>query len=228
MSERTRMRAGATALFIAPVVLLAGILAHPFVRSYLDTSVVAEAVRGAPGRWALSHLLIAVGLGLLLVAVTVIRREFRDAGEQRWSVVAMPLLFVGATLLGALVGSEVTLAAVATSGQDVLAVLEASETSITPLYLGGALLFAAGWVSLAVAFRRAPILPSVQNGVAVVALIVIPIGLFVPQTSGAYAYGVALLVPNWLIGYRMIADTPASVVPDPTTTRPKLRSGTGR
>jgi uncharacterized membrane protein YhaH (DUF805 family) len=140
------MRVAAAALFIAPIVLFAGLLAHPFVHSYLDASLVAGAVNRTPGRWAWSHLFIAIGLGLLLVAVTVIRHRFRDAGEQRWSVVAMRLLLMGGTLLGALVGSEITLAAVVTSGQDVLAVLEAGETSVAPLYFGGALMFAAGWL----------------------------------------------------------------------------------
>lgn len=227
MSRQTPGVTG-VALFLAPVVFLAGILAHPFVTTYRDTSVVAGAVTSAPARWALSHLFIAVGLGLLLVAVAVMRREFRDAGEQRWSVVAMPLLFVGATLLSALVGSEVTLAAVATTGQDVLAVLQASQTLTAPLYLGGALLFAAGWLTLAVAFRRVPILPSLQNRMVVVALLVVPIAMFIPQTSGTYAYGIALLVPNWLLGYRMFSVARASAIPDSTPSRAQFRRATGQ
>jgi hypothetical protein len=204
MSEQDRTRTSAAVLFAAPVVLLAGLAAHPFVHSYLDGGVIAGAVAGAPRRWAWSHLLIPLGLGLLLVAVTIIRHRLRDAGEQRWSVVALPLLLVGGTLLGALAGSEITLAAVARSGQDVLAVLEAGENAVA-LYLGGALMFATGWLCLAVALHRAPILPRAQTWVATVALAVVAGALFVPQTSGTYAYGAALVVANWLIGYRMLA-----------------------
>jgi hypothetical protein len=69
MSERTRTWAGAAVLFIAPVVFLAGALAHPFVADYTRTSVVADAVRAAPGQWAVAHLLLAIGLGLMPLAV---------------------------------------------------------------------------------------------------------------------------------------------------------------
>lgn len=130
MSARGQIGTGVAALFIAPVVLLAGLAAHPFVHSYLNKSVIAGAVAGAPGRWAWSHLIIVFGPGLLLVAITVIRRRLGDAGEQRWSVVGLPLLLVGGTLLGAATGSEITLAAVVVSGQDVLAVLETGDSAV--------------------------------------------------------------------------------------------------
>ena len=206
MSAQDRTRTGAAVLFIAPVVLLAGLAAHPFVHNYLDGGVsLAAAVAAAPSRWAWSHLLIALGLGLLLVAVTIIRRRLRDAGEQRWSVVALGLLLAGGTLLAASVGSEITLAAVATSGQDVLATLQAGEHTTAPLHFGGALAFAAGWVCLAVALHRAPILPRAQTWVATAALAIVAGMLFVPQTSAAYAYSAALVTANWLIGYHMLA-----------------------
>jgi hypothetical protein len=118
MFARGRAGAGAAALFIAPVVLLAGLAAHPFVHSYLDSSVIAGAVAGAPGRWASSHQIIVFGLGLLLVAVMVIRRELRAAGEQRWSVVALPLLLAGGTLPAAATGSEPDPVTRATVGGD--------------------------------------------------------------------------------------------------------------
>ena len=208
MSERTRTWAGAAVLFIAPAVLLAGILAHPFVRDYTDTSVVAEAVSVAPGQWAVSHLTLAIGLGLVSLAVLAIRHEFRSAGEQRWSAIGVPLLIVGATLLGAIVGTEITLSAVIDTGGDVLAVREATETSTLPLFLAGVLLFGLGWLSFAMAFYRARILPSAPNRLATVALVAVPIAIFVPQTSGTYAYGLAILMVSWLVGYRMIAKRP--------------------
>ena len=208
MSERTRTWAGAAVLFIAPAVLLAGILAHPFVRDYTDTSVVAEAVSVAPGQWAVSHLTLAIGLGLVSLAVLAIRHEFRSAGEQRWSAIGVPLLIVGATLLGAIVGTEITLSAVIDTGGDVLAVREATEMLTLPLFLAGVLLFGLGWLSFAMAFYHARILPSALNRWAIVALVAIPIAFFVPQTSGTYAYGLAILMVSWLVGYRMIAKRP--------------------
>jgi catechol 2,3-dioxygenase-like lactoylglutathione lyase family enzyme len=156
-TAQDRTQTGVAVLFATPVILLAGLAAHPFVHNYFDGGVsLAAAVAAAPSRWASSRLLIALGLGLVLVAATIIRHRLRDAGEQRWSVAALGLLLVGGTLLGAVVGSEVTLAAVATSGQDVLATLEAGEHTAAPLYLGGALPFATGWLCLAVALHRTP------------------------------------------------------------------------
>jgi hypothetical protein len=206
MSERIRTWAGAAVLFIGPAVFLAGSLAHPFVRDYMDTSVVADAVRAAPGQWAVSHVILAIGLGLVLLAVLVIREQFRSAGERRWSAVGVPLLIVGATLLGAIVGSEITLAAVVVSGGDALAVLEASATSMWPLVVGGFLFFELGWLSFAMAFYRARILPNALNWVAIVALVAIPIVSVVPQTWGTYAHGLSILTVGWMVGYRMIAE----------------------
>lgn len=205
MPERAHTRASAAVLFVAPAVLLAGVLAHPFVRDYTDRSVVAGAISGAPGRWAASHLIIPVGIGLVLVAVAVMAGQFRHAGEQRWSVSGRSLLIVGGTLLAASAGSEITLAAVVNSGGDVLAVLEAGATSATLLFLAGVLLFVLGWLSFAMAFYRVPILPRSQNRLAIVVLVAIPIATFIPQTTGTYVYAGAVLVVSWLVGYRMIA-----------------------
>jgi hypothetical protein len=134
-------------------------------------------------------VILAIGLGLVLLAVLVVREQFRGAGEKRWSAAGVPLLIVGATLLGAIVGSEITLAAVVDSVGDVLAVLEGSTTSTLPLVLGGFLLFGLGWLSFAMAFYRARNLPSALNRVAIVALVAILIVSFIPQTWATYAPG---------------------------------------
>lgn len=203
MSEQSRRRARAAVLFLAPVVFVAGILAHPFVRTYLESHVVAEAVRDAPGQWLAAHLTIAVGIGLVLVAVVVIRGEFRAAGEQRWSVVGTPALLVGGALLAAVVGAEVTLAAVVDTGGDVHAVLETGVTF--PPFLAGMALFALGWLCFAVAFYRVPLLPMPLNWLVIAASVAIPVAaLAIPQTTGAYVYGLAVLVVSWLVGYRVL------------------------
>jgi len=208
MSERTRTWAGAAVLFITPVVFLAGALAHPFVADYTHTNVVADAVRAAPGQWEVAHLLLAIGLGLMPLAVLVIRHEFRRAGEERWSAIGVPLLIVGTTLVGTIVGTEITLAAVVDSGGDVLAVREADEALTLPLFLVGVLLFVLGWLSFAMAFYRARILPTALNWWAIVALVAIAIAFFIPQTWGTYTYGLAILMVSWLVGYRMVAERP--------------------
>lgn len=208
MPERVRIWAGAAVLFVAPAVLLAGALAHPFVGDYTHTIVVADAVRAAPGQWAVAHLLLAIGLGLMPLVVLVIRQEFRSAGEQRWSGIGLPLLIVGGTLMATIVGTEITLAAVVDSGGDVLAVREADEALTLPVFLGGVLLFVLGWLSFAMAFYRARILPTALNWWAIVALVAVAITFFIPQTLGTYGFGLAILVVSWLVGYRVIAKRP--------------------
>jgi len=220
VSEQSFDRARAAVLFVAPVVLLVGILAHPFVDTYFETSVVAAAVSGAADRWAVAHLIIPIGMTLLLLAVTVIRGEFRRAGERLWSVIAVPLLFIGGAVWGAIAALEITYAAVAKSGGDVLALMEANAALTTPYLLGGALLFVLGWISLAVAFYRVPILPRALNWMAIAGLVVIVLGQALPGTRGTYALGIGPLVVCWLVGYRIISGAPMeSAAAVPTTQR---------
>lgn len=220
VSEQRYDRARAAVLFIAPVVFLAGIVAHPFVSNYLEVGVVAAAVSGAPDRWAAAHLIIPIGMALLLLAVVVIRGEFRRAGEQRWSVVSLPLLFLGGAVWGAIAALEITYPAVAKSGGDLLAVMETNEAWIAPYLLVGASLFLLGWISLAVAFYRVPILPRAMNWVAVAAIVLIVIASLIPQTTGTYGWGIGALVVSWLVGYRIMAGASAgSAAPFPTTGR---------
>jgi len=197
-------RARVAVLVIAPVVLLVGVLAHPFVANYLEMGAVVNAVTGAPDQWAAAHLIIPVGMGLLMLAVVAIRGEFRRAGEQRWSVIALPLLFLGSAVWGAIAALEITYAAVANSGGDVLAVMETNEAWTVPYVLVAAPLFVLGWISLAVAFYRVPILPRALNWVAIAALVLIVLASFIPQTTGTYGWAIGALVVSWLVGYRIM------------------------
>lgn len=200
MAEQTLTPVDRVALFVGPAVFLAGLVAHPFVRNYADTEVIAGAISGAPDRWAIAHLIIALGIGLVLLAALTIRGQFRLAGEHRWSGVGITLLIVSGALQGAVVGAEITLAAVVAEGLDVLAVLSEAETWTRPLFMGAMALFVLGWLSFAVAFRRVPILPPARNRLALALLIAILIGIFIPQTTGNYLLGVAILVVSWLVG----------------------------
>jgi hypothetical protein len=95
-------------------------------------------------------------------------------------------------------------------------VLGTNGTSVT-LYLGVVLTVAAGWLCLAVALRRVTFLPRLPNWVASAALVVVASGLFVPQTSGTYATGIALVVANWSIGSALLTEgTAAAATPGPT------------
>jgi hypothetical protein len=208
MQGRVSRRAGVAVLFLAPVVFLAGAVAHPFVRSYLEIGTVAEAAMGAPFRWAAAHLTYVIGIALILLASVVISDRLQDAGEERWSRRARTFLIAGGVLLAALVGSEITLSAVVTNGGGVLRVLERAEATSLPLISIGSLFFVLGWLSFGVSLRRASFLPQMMTRLAMVALALISIGFLIPTTASGYVYGAGLLVLNWLIGYRMIAAAP--------------------
>lgn len=179
------------------------------------SSVVANAVPSAPNRWALAHLLLALGIGPVLLAAMSIRQRLREAGEERWSERGTALVVLGGVLFAAVVGSEVTLASVRTSGGDVLAVLEELESLSFPLVGAGALLFASGWLSFAVAFHKARPLARIPNRVAIVAMVAILVGLLLPQTSGTYTYGAALMVVCWLVGYDSVSNARRSSIDHP-------------
>lgn len=210
-TEVARAQVDRAVLFVAPVVFLAGLVAHPFVRNYMDTEVIATAIIGAPGRWGMAHLIIAVGVGLVLLAALAIRRQFQIAGEHRWSGIGLALLIVGGVLLGAVVGAEITLSAVVNSGSDVLAVLTEAETWTRPLFIGGIALFALGWLSFAGAFYKVAMLGQTRSRLAIMALIAIPVGTFIPQTTGSYVYGVAVLVVSWLVGLGVTTRSSAEI-----------------
>lgn len=154
MTEDALTRTDRVVLFIAPAVFLAGLVAHPFVHNYMDSEVIAAAINEAPSRWAIAHLIIATGVGLVLLAALAIRRQFRIAGEDRWSGVGIAFLIVSGVLLGAVVGAEITLSAVVNSGAGLLAVLAEAETWSRPLVLGAFVLFVIGWLPASVSIHR--------------------------------------------------------------------------
>jgi hypothetical protein len=61
MSDRTTARLRATAVAVAPALLLFGFLYHPYMPIASDTEAIAAAAAADTTRWGLSHLAIAVG-----------------------------------------------------------------------------------------------------------------------------------------------------------------------
>ena len=72
--------------------LLAGFAYHPYVANGTDEAALAAAVASDTTRWGLSHLAIGIGYALAALAFIAIRSYLREAGEERWSVVALPLI----------------------------------------------------------------------------------------------------------------------------------------
>src|ERR671916_1151073 len=106
MSATTRARFRAAIVAIAPAVLLAGFVYHPYISPPTDPAAIATAATSDTTRWGLAHLTIAVGYGLLVLAFLAIRSYLREAGEERWSILALPFIVMGGTLFAVLPGME--------------------------------------------------------------------------------------------------------------------------
>src|SRR5690606_21143614 len=101
ISGRTRAQLQAAVTALAPAVMAAGLLHHPHIGTPLDPEFlarVATTVATDPDRWALSHLTAAVGSALLILAFLAVRSRLRAAGEERWSVLALPFAVMGSAL----------------------------------------------------------------------------------------------------------------------------------
>ncbi len=131
MFATTRARFGAAIVAIAPAVMLAGLLAHPYIATLPDAAAVAEAATADTTYWGLVHLTAAVASGLLVLAFLAIRSYLREAGEDRWSILAIPFIVVGSTLFTVLPGMEFAPLATAEAGGDV----QATQAALAPLFL---------------------------------------------------------------------------------------------
>ncbi len=188
MAERTQIRLRAFALFAAPVPLLVAFIIHPYLINEFDISAVAADVVADPGRWVLAHIMLMVGFTVILIAVVALRELLRTAGEERWSIIAVPLLIGGGTVFNAVWGMEIAVAAVANVGGDVEAVFNESDRWLGPAGIVGYVMWIFGWLSMALAVYRSRILGRRQTWVVLAATIVMIGGLSYPSTGGGYLF----------------------------------------
>lgn len=206
MSESMRIKLRAAVVALAPVAALIGFLWHPYIADVTDRAAVAAAVGAGATRWAGSHLLLAVAFALAVLAVFALRVYLRGAGEDRWSFVAVPFVTVGMALVIVVLGAEgVAASAVASVGGDVTAFLAEVEAWLTPTYLLGAALLAAGWLSLAMAVSRSHVLDRPWTGAVAAGLIALAVLAFLPFGWATIGSGVAAVVAFWPLAYRIWA-----------------------
>jgi hypothetical protein len=134
MSQATRARFGTAIVALAPAVMLAGLLAHPYIATLPDTTY-----------WGLVHLTATVASGLLVLASLAIRSYLRgEAGEERWSILTLPFIVMGGTLFAVLPGMELAPLAAAKADADA----ETAQTALAPWFIAimvtGAITFAVG------------------------------------------------------------------------------------
>jgi hypothetical protein len=202
-AKRARIRSAVVAA--APLVLLVGFVSHPSIGlGPPDAAAVGAAASSETTRWGVSHLLVAVGSGILLLAFLAIRTSLRESGEEQWSARAVPPIVIASILYAVLPGMEFAALAAAETGADVQAAQVAVESWFRPVivtsgitFLLGALGFARGVASIALVSRT-------FTRVVVVALVAAGLSRLVPLTGVQfYVQSAALIVALWPLAYEM-------------------------
>ena len=204
-TETTSARFRAAIVAIAPAVLLAGFVFHPFIgMGPPDPASVAVAVVADTTLWGLAHLTVSMGSGLAILAFLAIRSYLREAGEERWSAPAVPFIVIGSTLFAVLPGMEFApLAAAATSG-DVQAAQAALIPWFVPVLVTGAVSFGLGVLGFARGIARSGVLSPRLTWLVVGALAVMAAARFVPVSAVQfYVQGAAGIVGLWPLAYTM-------------------------
>jgi hypothetical protein len=203
MSPTTKARFRTGVVVIAPVVLLAGFVYHPYVASPTDEAALAAAIASDTTRWGLTHLAIGIGYGLAVLAFLAIRSYLREAGEERWSALALPFSVMGCSLFVILTGMEFAPMAAAETGGDV----EAAQSELTPWFvpilIAGGVSFMLGAVGFAMGILRSGVLSARATRLVVGALVVMAAARFVPLGAAQYVIGAAGIVALWLLASEM-------------------------
>jgi hypothetical protein len=100
----------------------------------------------------------------MALAFVALRSFLREAGEERWSSLGMPLAVLGSCLFIPLTGMEFALLAAAETGGNVEAVQEELMPWFIPLLAAGALWCAIGALCYAAAVARSSVLSRTVTG----------------------------------------------------------------
>jgi hypothetical protein len=204
MSTTTRARFGAAIVALAPAVMLVGLFAHPYIATLPDEAAIAEAVAADTTYWGLVHLTAGVASGLMVLAFLALRSYLREAGEERWSVLALPFIVVGSTLFTMLPGMEFAPLAAAEAGVDGEAIQAALAPWFLPILVTGAITFAVGVFAFAKGIADSRILSRRLSRLVVGALVVMAISRLVPVGAVQfYVQGAAGIVALWPLAYEM-------------------------
>jgi hypothetical protein len=204
MTEVTRIRYQATITAIAPVILAAGFLYHPFIPNLGDAAAVAAAANQDTFRWGLAHLLVGVGSGFIALAFLAVRSWLRETGEERWSAAALPFVVMGSTLFAILPGMEFAVLAAVETGADVAAAQAAIDPWFLPVLLTGSAIFALGILGFVMGIARSGILGRRPRALVCGALIAMAAVRFVPLGTVLFYVGsVTTIVALWPLAYEM-------------------------
>lgn len=203
-TEIRNTRWAAVAVAVAPAVMLAGFVLHPYFTKLPDATRVAEEVAAGTTRWGIAHLTHAVGSGLMILVFLAIRGYLRRAGEERYSTFGLPFVVLGSVLYAVLPGMEFAPLAAAQTGGDPEAVQVALDPWFRPVLATGVLLFAVGVYGFARGIAHSRVLGRGLTGVVVGGLVVMAAARLVPLGAVQfYLQGVAGLVGLWPLAYEM-------------------------
>jgi FtsH-binding integral membrane protein len=203
MSTTTKARLRAAIAVIAPAVLFLGFASHPYVGNATDEAALAEAAASDTTRWGLAHLAIGIGYALLALSFIALSSYLRDAGEQRWSVRALPFAVFGCALFPILVGMEFAPLAAAETGGDVEAAQSELAPWFIPILVPAAISFTLGAVGFALAITQSRVLSRRLTWLVAGALLVMAAARFVPAGAAQIVIGVAGVVAFWPLALAM-------------------------
>jgi hypothetical protein len=209
MTHSTSGRTQAAVVAIAPLFLLAALAYHPFIANLTDKLSVAGAATADTSRWALAHIAVGLGAGLLLAALLAMCKFLQDAGEHRRSAAAVPFLAVGTTLFAFLPAMETAMGAASVAGADAVAVQSEIDVWFVPILIASSLTFAVGLMNLAVGVVESRVFDRRLGGLVAGALVVVAVTRFVPLGASLYLGGVAGVVALLPVAARMWSTAPA-------------------
>lgn len=214
-SRRDRFRAIVTGL--SPILLLIGIVYHPYLEDLRDKGTVADALTADTARWGIAHLMVGLATALVLLAFLSVHTFLRERGQPGMSAVGVPFIVVGSVLFAFLPAMEIAMLGADGAGSDVEEVLLEMNTWFQPILLASAAVFAVGVAFFASAIARSRVLPKRLTRLVVVALGVAAITRFIPLGAALYLGGAALVVALLPIAVVMATQ--------PTRGRRPLRTG---
>lgn len=209
MTQSTLGRPQAAIVAIAPLFLLAALAYHPFIANLTDKASVAATATADTNRWALAHIAVGLGAGLLLAALLTMCSFLREAGEHRRSSAAVPFLAVGTTLFAFLPAMETAMGAASLAGADALAVQSEIDVWFVPILIASSLAFAIGLMYLAVGVVESRVFDRKVTALVAGALVIGAMSRFVPLGAALYLGGVAGVVALLPVAARIWKAAPA-------------------
>lgn len=225
MTQSTQGRPQAAIVAIAPLFLLGALAYHPFIANLTDKASVAATATADTNRWALAHIAVGLGAGLLLAALLIMCSFLRDARELRRSSAAIPFLAVGTTLFAFLPAMETAMVAASLAGADALAVQSEIDVWFVPILIGSSLAFAVGLMYLAVGVVESRVFDRKLTALVAGALVVGAAARFVPMGAALYLAGVAGVVALLPVAARIWS---AASVPGPAKRSALSPTGSAR